>query len=446
MLLTLRLLALSERLALRFNLVLVAAGAGAFTGIAYTLLTGAQVPTVRSCIAALLVLAGIALGRDAISMRLLAVGALLVLLFRPEALPGASFQLSFAAVAAIIALHSSRWGRALFSRRDEGVFMRFGRFLLGLAATGLAVELALIPVALFHFHKAGLYGVLANLIAIPLTTFVIMPLEAAALLLDLAGAGAPLWSLTGFAIDALLSLAHAVASAKGAVAAIAAVPPWAFGLIVIGGLWLLLWASRVRLLGLAPLAAGIVGTALAPTPDLLVTGDGRHLAIVDNGVPLLLRDRTGDYMRELMAEASGFDAEPPALAGTSRSHCSLDSCVALLRRDGRTWSVLATRTATSIDWRDLVGACGQVDIVVSDRRLPRACTPRWLKLDRSALYRTGGIAVFLGSSPRVRTVAERVADHPWAQRPNSAKRPASAKETGDAAIRHRTRDAGRRPA
>lgn len=81
-------------MALRFNLVLVAAGAGAFSGIGYTLLTGAQVPTVRSCIAAVLVLGGIALGRDAISLRLVAVGALVVLLFRPEALAGPSFQFS----------------------------------------------------------------------------------------------------------------------------------------------------------------------------------------------------------------------------------------------------------------------------------------------------------------------------------------------------------------
>ncbi|HVM38962.1 MAG TPA: ComEC/Rec2 family competence protein, partial [Sphingomicrobium sp.] len=316
MLLTMRLLALSERLALRFNLVLAAAAAGALTGIGYTLLTGMQVPTVRSCIAALLVLAGVALGRDGISMRLLAVGALLVLLFRPEVLPGASFQMSFAAVAAIIALHSTRWARASLSRRDEGVAMRFGRFLLGLAATGLAVELALIPVALFHFHKSGLYGVLANLIAIPLTTFVIMPLEAAALLLDVAGIGAPLWWLTGLSIDLLLGLARGVASAKGAVAAIPAMPPWSFGLIVAGGLWLLLWTSRIRLLGLAPAVIGALGAALAPTPDLLVTGDGRHLAVVEKGVPLLLRDRAGDYMRELMAEASGFDDDPGALAGT----------------------------------------------------------------------------------------------------------------------------------
>lgn len=89
MFLSLRLLALSETLALRLNLVLVSAGVAAAAGIGYTLLTGAQVPTVRSCVAALLILGGIALGRDALSMRLIATGALVVLLFRPEALAGA---------------------------------------------------------------------------------------------------------------------------------------------------------------------------------------------------------------------------------------------------------------------------------------------------------------------------------------------------------------------
>ena len=222
MLLTLKLLALSERLALRLNLVLVAAGVGALTGIGYTLLTGAQVPTVRSCVAALLVLAGIALGRDAPSMRLLAVGALVVLIFRPEAIAGASFQLSFAAVASIIALHSSAWARRVFSRRDEGLPARLGRALLAMVATGLAVEITLIPIALYHFHRAGLYGVLANIIAIPLTTFVIMPLEAGALFLDIAGLGAPLWWLCGLSVNLLLGLAHFVANSRGAVALLAA--------------------------------------------------------------------------------------------------------------------------------------------------------------------------------------------------------------------------------
>jgi competence protein ComEC len=421
MVLTLRLLALSERLALRFNLVLVAAGAGALAGIGYTLLTGAQVPTVRSCVAALLVLAGIALGRDALSMRLLAVGALLVLLFRPESLAGASFQLSFAAVAAIIALHSSSWGRRLFERRDEGIVARTGRALLGLTATGLAVELTLIPFALFHFHRAGLYGVGANLIAIPLTTFVIMPLEALSLLLDTVGLGAPLWWLTGLSIDALLALARHVAAARGAVAMLAAMPPWAFAAIVGGGLWLFFWTSRPRLFGLIPIAIGSIGAATAPVPDLLVTGDGRHLALVDHGVPLLLRDKSGDYVRDLMAESSGFDGDPLALEGRGFTACSKDSCVAVVERGGRSWRILATRSTTSIDWLILTRACAAADVVVSDRWLPRGCTPKWLKLDRDALQRTGGLAIYLASRPRVETVAERVGEHPWAARPGAKK-------------------------
>jgi competence protein ComEC len=415
MLLTLKLMALSERLALRFNLVLVAAGAGALAGVGYTLLTGAQVPTVRSCIAALLVLAGIALGREAISIRLLAVGALVVLLFRPEALAGASFQFSFAAVTAIIALHSSKWGRRLFLRREEGVLTRLGRFLLGTIVTGLAVELALIPFALFHFHKAGLYGAGANIIAIPLTTFVIMPLEAGALLLDLSGAGAPLWYLTGVAIDGLLWLAHWVASASGAVATLASMPGWAFVLMVIGGLWVCLWTTRPRLLGLVPILIGAAGAALAPAPDLLITGDGRHLAIVDDGVPLILRDRAGDYVRDLLSENAGFDGDPPRMEGRPFTSCSRDSCVALVRRGGRQWRLLATRSAQRIDWRTITAACAEADIVVSDRWLPRGCTPRWLKLDRDTLDRTGGVTVYLGDRPRVETVAERIGAHPWAR-------------------------------
>ena len=415
MLVTLKLLALSERLALRFNLILVAAGVGALTGIAYTLLTGAQVPTVRSCIAALLVLAGIALGRDALSMRLLAVGALVVLLFRPEAIAGASFQLSFAAVAAIIALHSSAWARRLFQRREEGVPARIGRVMLAMVATGLAVEITLIPIALYHFHKAGLYGVLANIIAIPLTTFVIMPLEAGALLLDLLGIGAPLWWLAGLSLDALLGLAHLVASSRGAVALMAAMPPWALGTMVGGGLWLCLWTTRVRALGLIPILLGAIGAALSPTPDLLATGDGRHLALVDtDGTPLLLRERSGDFIRGIVADFSGFDEEPRLLSARPFASCSADSCVAVIERGGRRWQILATRSARSIEWRTLVRACAEADIVVSSRWLPRGCTPRWLKLDREMLGRTGGVAIYLAHRPRVTTVAARVGDHPWA--------------------------------
>jgi len=421
MLLTLKLLALSERLALRFNLVLAAAGAGAVAGIAYTVLTGAQVPTVRSCIVALLVLAGIALGREALSMRLLGVAALAILVVKPESLAGASFQLSFAAVTAIIALHSTGWARRFFMRRDDGLIMRLLRALLSMLATGLAVEIALIPFALYHFHKAGLYGIGANLVAIPLTTFVIMPLEAGALSLDLLGLGAPLWALTGLAIDALLWLAHQVGSASGAVATLASMPGWAFGSMVAGGLWLALWTRRVRLLGLVPFVIGAAGAAAAPAPDLLVTGDGKHLAVVaKDGTPHILRDRTGDFMRDVFAESSGFDGDPQLLADASFADCSHDACVAVFNRNGRSWRLLATRSSAWLEWKDMVTRCAPADIVVSDRWLPDGCSPKWLKLDRHTLEKTGGVAIYLGGVPAVATVAEQVGEHPWAARKTSA--------------------------
>ena len=415
MLLTLRLLALSQFLALRLNLVLVGAGAGALAGVGYTLLTGMQVPTVRSCVAALLVLGGIALGREAISMRLVAVGALLVLALWPESVAGASFQFSFAAVTAIVTLHSLAPVRRLLGPREDGFGMRFLRGVLSLLLTGLAVELALIPFALYHFHKTGLYSVFANLFAIPWTTFVVMPLEAGALLLDVVGLGAPLWAATGWAIDRLLDLAHWVAGMKGAVATLPTMPMAAFAAFVLGGLWLCLWTGRIRLLGLAPITLGAIAALATPAPDLLVTGDGRHLALLDGaGRPALLRERSGDFIRSLISENSGFDGEPIALDAMLYARCSRDSCIADVRRSGRSWRVLATRSGQRIDWRALTAACASADIVVSDRWLPRGCMPKWLKLDRKALESTGGLAIYLGGdTPRVTTVAKNVGKHPW---------------------------------
>ncbi len=416
MLLALKLLALSERLALRFNLVLVAAGVGALAGVAYTLLTGAQVPTVRSCLVALLVLLGIALGRDALSLRLLSVAALVILAFRPESLAGASFQLSFAAVTAIIALHSAGWARRTFMRREEGVAGRLARAVVAMLATGLAVELALVPFALYHFHKAGLYGIAANLVAIPLTTFVIMPLEAGALLLDLVGAGAPLWYLTGLAIDLLLWIAWTVGGASGAVATLASMPGWAFASMIAGGLWCCLWDSRARVAGLVPFLIGAAAAAAAPSPDVLVTGDGRHLAVVGpDGAPRILRNRTGDFVREIFAESSGFDGDPDMLETAPFASCSRDSCIADVQGASRSWRVLAMRSSAWLDWTELVRSCAEADIAVADRRLPRGCIPKWLKLDRPALQRTGGVTIYLGRSPRVDTVADRMGRHPWAQ-------------------------------
>jgi competence protein ComEC len=418
MVVVLRLLALVPGLALRVRLPLVAGVAGAAAAIGYTWLTGAQVPTVRSCVAALLVLAALALGREAVTLRLVAAGAFAVLLVRPEALAGPSFQLSFAAVTAIVALHEHPRVRGWFAPGDgDGWARRAGRGVASLLLTGLAVELALLPIAAFHFHKAGLYGAAANLLAIPLTTFVVMPAEALALLLDAVGLGTPAWWVVGRALAGLLGLAHAVAAAPGAVAALPAMPTGAFALCVGGGLWLALWRTGLRAWGAVPLAIGVGWALLTPAPDLLVTGDGRHVGVRDpGGRVLLLRERTGDYARDLLATGLGAQGEPLAIDGRPDARCSRDLCLVEIARGGRHWRVLATRSADLLPVPALAAACRGADIVVSERRLPRGCRPRWLRLDAPVLRRTGGVAVTLsrGTVATVRTPGDR---HPWRAEP-----------------------------
>ncbi|WP_288411668.1 ComEC/Rec2 family competence protein [uncultured Sphingomonas sp.] len=412
MTLVLKLLALFPPLALRVRLPVVAAGAGACAALFYTWLSGADVPTVRSCIAALLVLAALSLGREAITLRMIATGALLVLLVLPESLAGPSFQLSFAAVTAIVALHEHPRIRRWFLARDENIARKAARSLASLLLTGVAVEAALMPIGLYHFHTAGLYGALANIVAIPLTTFVTMPLEAVALLLDMVGLGAPAWWAVERSLALLLWVAHRVASAPGSVAALPAMPDGAFALMVIGGLWIALWRTAWRSWGVVPLLAGAIWALATPAPDLLVTGDGRHLALAtEDGGMAILRDRAGDYVRSTLGEGGGVIGDLPPLSEQPGARCSPDLCIARRSAGGRIWTILATRSGYAVPWAELVAACARADIVVSERRLPDKCAPRWLKLDRRMLARTGGVAVTL-STGRVTTVRSG-ARHPW---------------------------------
>jgi competence protein ComEC len=414
MFLTLRLLALSPTLALRWPLMLIAGGVGAVTGIAYTLISGAEIPTIRACVAAMLVLGGLALGREALTLRLVAAGALIVLLFWPEALIGPSFQLSFAAVTAIVALHEHPRMRAFASARDEGALMRLGRGTIMLLLSGLAVELALAPIALFHFHREGLYGAIANIFAIPLTTFVVMPLELLALIFGLVGLGAPFWWATHQVLSLLLWIAHTAGHAPGAVAMLPSFPTAAFALMLTGGLWVCLWRSRLRWAGALPFAAGALWAIATPAPDLLVTGDGRHLALRGNdGRYALLRPRAGDYMRDMLAEAAGVDEDLSDLDTLPGARCTRDSCQAELRGDGRFWRILATRSAYLAPIEAMNRACAAADLVISDRRLPRTCRPKWLKLDRTLLRQTGGVAIRFRSPPEVAVTNGLGDEHPW---------------------------------
>ena len=412
--LALRLLALSPWLALRFRLPFLAAGVAAGTGIFYAVLTGAEVPTVRSVLGALLVLIAVALGREPLSLRMLAVAGFGVMLFWPEAVVGPSFQLSFGAVLAIIALHGSAPMRAFIAHREAPGWERIGRHVIEVLLTGVVIELALLPITLFHFHRAGVYGALANVVAIPLTTFVTMPLIALALLLDVVGAGAPVWWAVGQSLSLLLGIAHFVAEQPGAVTKYPAMGGWAYALFLAGGLWLALWRGKARLWGLVPVALGTAALALLRPPDVLISRDGRHVGFT--GVApdrlLILRDSKSDYAKDNLAEIAGMSGELITLDQWPDARCNDDFCALELQRGGRTWRFLMARGKNPVPIRDLVSACERVDVVVADRRLPWACKPAVLKADRAMLEQNGGLTLDLASG-RITTVAGTQGEQGW---------------------------------
>ncbi len=327
------LLGLWRWLVLRVPVPTLALAAGALAGLAYTLLAGAQVPTVRAVIAACIVVVGMMLGRQALSLRLLAAAAFAILVVRPEALLGASFQMSFAAVIGIVALYESRLGKWLTAvREDEPWWQWLARAAASLLASGLVAELALSAIGLYHFGRSGLYGIAANLIAIPYTSFVVMPALMLAMLAEVLGLGW-LWPLAGWAMQPLIALADLNASLPSAVITSAAIPGPAFALGAAGGLWL---ALRLP--------------------------DGRLAHS---------RERVGDFLIDNWAEAVGSDPASAVWLGTlPLARCSAESCVATMELGGRRWRVLATTGRSLIPRDRFAPACAAADIVVSDRRLP----------------------------------------------------------------------------
>lgn len=421
-----RIMSLIPYLALRIRIPIAAAGFAAIGAIAYTLLTGAEVPTVRSCIAAVLVLTALMFGREALSLRLVAFGAVVILLIWPESLAGPSFQLSFAAVTAIITLHDSKWMRDFTQSRDEYFAARSGRGIAALLLTGMVIELFLAPITLYHFHKAGLYGALANVVAIPLTTFVIMPFEALALLFDLVAMGWPFWWVAGQGIELILEIARFVAAAPGAVALLPMMPDWAFGCAIFGALWFGIFKTSARYLGCPVFLAGLAGMITAPYPDILVAGDGKHMAVIDDdGRMALLRGRAGDYIRDTLRENAGIAADPIAIEDWPGARCSADTCWIILRRGGRQWTILAIRSRYLISLPELTAACDNADIVVSERWLPRSCRPKWIKADGRILAQTGGLGFYLAEL-RVHSVAKGRKQKPWAR--NASNEPVPSKK------------------
>lgn len=257
----------------------IAAVLALIAGGGYALLTGAHLPILRSLDMACLVTLGVLLGRRAISLRGLALAALVLMLAMPEVVLSASFQMSFSAVVALItgyaAVHPF-WSRLRLTQRRSGKILLV---LVELTLTSLLAGGASMPFAAYQFQQITPYWIPANLIAVPLTALWIMPLGLAGLVLIPLHLAWLLFEPMGWGIAVIVWVTKHIAVWPNAQIIIPLVPTTAILLYAIGLAWLCIWRSRIRLVGVVVIALG-AGVALqASPPDVLVSADAKLIAV-----------------------------------------------------------------------------------------------------------------------------------------------------------------------
>ncbi|MEM1314337.1 MAG: ComEC/Rec2 family competence protein [Pseudomonadota bacterium] len=287
----------------------VAAGFALLAAAAYLVLSGASVATQRAFVMAAAALLAVMLDRPAISLRALAAAAAVILLLRPEGLVSAGFQMSFAATVALVAVYERARSFEAPRWQARGLGARVAVVAGGLLLTSLVAGLATAPFAAASFNRATTYGLAANLAAVPIMSFWVMPMGAAAALLAPIGLAAAPLAAMGWGISAILSIAEVVASWPGAVRPVASPPPGAMALIALGGLWTALWATRMRWFGVGGVAAGMaLWIAASDRPEVLIAPRGAAIGALGEQGRAVDRPRGGSFAVRSWLENDGDPA------------------------------------------------------------------------------------------------------------------------------------------
>lgn len=426
-------LAFSPRLALCYPVRKWAAAAGIAGATFCLLVSGAGPATARAYVMIVLMLLATLFDRPALSMRNLALAGLVLLAMAPETVLDVSFQMSFAAVVALMAVYE-----ALQRRRVEEVprlWLRVagGRVLHFLGETlgsTIIASIAIAPIAAYHFHKISQYGLIANILVVPLFTFAVMPLAVLTLvLLPFGWQGLALWPMD-WCLQWTLMVAGWVAGLDGAVTRLPAIPPASVVLMTLGMLWLCVWQRRWRMLGLVALAAGLALGRTGSSPDILVAAEGHPVAIrLADGLISALPERGAnfDLSEWLAADGDGRTVEEAARGQGFR--CDEIGCAASVGK-----LVLALPKGPEA----LRDDCRMADIVIMALPLVRPCPSARLVIDLAALRRRGAQTVTLeGSGLTIASVADTRGSRPWTAsaqadgEPEPKRHPAGAATTQD---------------
>jgi competence protein ComEC len=355
-------------------------------------------------------------------MRVCAIAAAVVLVIDPSILVGVSFQMSFGAVVALIAVYETygaRLGRLLHSRSVSGKMLGYCG---GVAVTTVVATLGTYPYSIYHFHHLALYSPLANVIAVPLSAMWTLPWGVVTCLLMPFGLERLALVPMGWGIDITIWVAEHISSLPGDVWATPRLPPEGLLLISLGGLWLCLWQGPWRRWGMVAIAAGFTSMWLTRPPDILIADGGRFVAArASDGDYFISADKGEKIVRSFFASETGaaLQAWPPIgrTAGGDLD-CAAELCV-YTARSRRV--AIATREAA------LPIRCAGFDAIVSQVPAGFYCRSLMPVVDRIDSWRRGAVALWLDSSGiTVESANESRGDRPWVPHPRPKREQARA--------------------
>lgn len=307
-------LALIPPVALRINSKKVGAGVALVAAAMYFAIAGRDVPTERSFIMVAVMLVAVMLDRRALTLRSVALAGMAVLVLRPESLINPGFQMSFAATVALVAAFGG------LADLPDGRFTppRWMRPALMLVLSSLVAGTATAPFAAAHFNRIADYGLIANLLAVPAMGLLVMP--GAVILALTAPLGLDQLALWMIEVGSrwILFVSHEVAGWDGAVSAVPSPPLQVLPVMALGGLFIVLWQGRARVLGALPIALAFVIWSQSTRPALLVADSGGLIGVLTDSGRALSKPRGDGFAAESWLENDGsimVQEDANALAG-----------------------------------------------------------------------------------------------------------------------------------
>ena len=391
-------------LALRVPGKKVAAVVALMAGAVYLALSGGNIATERAFVMVAVVLAAVLFDRRALTLRAVAMAALIVLTLRPEALTGPGFQMSFAATIALIAAFGQL--RDLEAAR----IARWMRPVLALFVSSAVAGLATAPIAASHFNQIPHYGLLANMLAVPVMGTVIMPAAVVAAALAPVGLHWIGLAIMGPAIEWILIVAEWVAQMDGALSFVPSPQPAVIPMLVMGALWVVLWQGRARIAGVVPMAAALVIWSQVQRPDVIVSPTGGLVGVLTAEGRALSKPRGDGFAASSWLENDGDPVAQDVAAARGGFGGGFTG--------GGGWLEFAVGEVKGIHLSgrgaaDRIGAaCAEADLVIL--AVKAAGEADCTVLDADALSATGAVALFATpDAMRMVTVRDRVGRRPW---------------------------------